>query len=181
LSEYTRNLAVAVSAALCYFIGHQAGGAAHEEWTIAVSAAHIVHMLRDTQEDLRAGYFNIPAEVIRQNGMDVQDLDGSALRAWVLSRVELAHHYFKVGRQGIGRERCLRRRLAGYAYVARFEWMIKTIRKDGYRLRADYSGRKSLSAGLWMAWRLLGSLVVLPRQKGGENSLERYSLRMNGR
>ena len=181
LSEYTRNLAVAVSAALCYFIGHQTGGAAQQEWIMAVSAAHIIHMLRDTQEDLRAGYFNIPAEVILQNGLDMQDLDWSALRAWVQSRVELAHHYFKAGRQGIGRERCLRRCLAGYAYVARFEWMIKIIRKDGYRLQTDYSRRRSPQAGLWMAWRLLGSLVVLPRQKGEENSLERHSLRVNGR
>ena len=61
----------------------------------------------------------------------------------------------------------LRCRLASYAYTARFEWMLRTIDRENYCLREEYPDRKSLSAGLWMAWSILASVLLFPWQKVG--------------
>src|SRR5262245_11526396 len=67
LNEYTRWLAVAVMECIHYFIGH-ADFAPHDETRyLAVAGAHITHMLRDTFEDMRMGYYNIPREVLEEN------------------------------------------------------------------------------------------------------------------
>jgi hypothetical protein len=76
--------------------------------------------------------------------------------------VKLARQYFKVGRKYITNVKSFRCRLAGFAYIARFEWMMRTIEKDGYCLRPEYPERKSLKAGLWMFWRVFLSLVNIP-------------------
>ena len=60
LNEYTRWLAIAVTEAMRYFIGHGAFAPQDETRYLAVAAAHITHMLRDTYDDVQAGYFNIP-------------------------------------------------------------------------------------------------------------------------
>ena len=58
----------------------------------------------------------------------------------------------------IGQLRNRRLRLAGYAYVARFEYVARLIERDGYRLRAEYPERKSAASALWLAGRTLSSL-----------------------
>jgi hypothetical protein len=59
----------------------------------------------------------------------------------------------------------LRRRLAGYAYAARFEWMLHVIEREGYCLRSDYHERRSTWAALWMAWKILAGLFASIRVK----------------
>ena len=59
----------------------------------------------------------------------------------------------------------LRSRLAAYAYLARFEWMLRRIEQDQYYLRPEYPERKSLKAGLWMAWRVFTSIANFPWMK----------------
>src|SRR5512136_217511 len=56
LYEYTYWLASAVTEALHYFIGHGDFAPQDETRYLAVSAAHITHMLRDTLDDVQAGY-----------------------------------------------------------------------------------------------------------------------------
>jgi phytoene/squalene synthetase len=63
LNEYTRALAVAVTEAMHYFIGHGSRSPQGQTRHLAVTAAHITHMLRDTLEDVEAGYFNISREI----------------------------------------------------------------------------------------------------------------------
>jgi hypothetical protein len=70
----------------------------------------------------------------------------------------LAQSYFKEGRSCLAQARSLRCRLAGYTYTARFEWILRAIERDDYRLRRDYAERKSLWAGLWMGWSALAAL-----------------------
>ncbi len=65
LSGYSRALAVAVTEAMYYFIGHDDPSPNHEARYLAVTAAHIIHMLRDALEDTEAGYFNIPREYLQ--------------------------------------------------------------------------------------------------------------------
>jgi phytoene/squalene synthetase len=165
LSGYSHTLAVAVTEALYYFIGHDDPSPCHEARYLAVTAAHITHMLRDALEDVEAGYFNVPNEYIQSKGIVPQDVNSQAYREWVCGRVQLARMYFKAGRECTAQVKNLRCRLAGYAYTARFEWMLRVIERDNYCLRAEYPERKSLSAGLWMAWLTLVSLFTSLRIK----------------
>jgi hypothetical protein len=159
LHEYTRGLATAVTENLHYFIGHGQFAPRDETQYLAVSAAHIAHMLRDTYSDLQAGYYNIPREVLEGNRIGPEDMNSDAYRAWVKSRVQLAREYFKAGKCYLARVQSLRCRLAGFAYVARFERLLDTIQKENYVLRPQHSERKSIETGLRMGLSTLSSLT----------------------
>ncbi len=98
LNEYTRWLATAVTEAMHYFIGHNSYSPHDETRYLAVSAAHIAHMLRDTFDDLEAGYYNIPREVLEASHIGPHDVHSKAYRAWVKSRVQLARSCFQTGK-----------------------------------------------------------------------------------
>lgn len=164
LADYSCMLATAVTEALHYFIGHDDPKPCKEIRYLAVTGAHITHMLRDTYEDAESGYFNIPHEYLQKHGIEPDDLISQAYQEWVYKRVRLARSYFHQGRQSMSQVKNLRCRLAGYAYTARFEWILRAIGHDNYRLRPDYSERKSLKAGLWMAWSTL-IFIFIPRSK----------------
>jgi hypothetical protein len=159
LVEYSRLLATAVMEALHYFIGHDCSPPCNETRYLAVQGAHVAHMLRDTFEDTSSGYYNIPGEFLDARRISPADLNDPAYQEWAYKRVQLARAYFRTGKQYIAQVKNLRCRLAGYAYTARFEWMLRAIERDGYRLRASYSERKGLRAGLWMLWTTLSSLL----------------------
>ena len=161
LNEYTRWLATAVTEAIHYFIGHD-GFAPHDETRyLAVSAAHITHMLRDTFEDGQVGYINVPRELLEANHIRPQDILSGAYRDWVKGRVQLARDYFKAGKNYFARVQNPRCRLACFAYIARFEWLLDTIEREGYRLRPQYNEKRRVSTGLRMSWLTLSSLVKL--------------------
>jgi squalene/phytoene synthase len=161
LNEYTRWLATAVTDNLHHFIGHSDYAPRDETRYLAVSAAHITHMLRDTYDDLQTGYYNVPREVLETNHIGVRDLGSDAYRSWVKSRVQLAREYFKAGKDYFARVANPRCRLACYAYIARFEWLLDTIEKEAYLLRPQYNERKSARTGLWMGWLTLSSMFRL--------------------
>jgi phytoene/squalene synthetase len=159
LNEYTRWLATAVMECIHYFIGHDEFAPHDETRYLAVSAAHITHMLRDTFDDARLGYYNIPREVLGEDHFDLNDLHSAACRDWVKSRVELARMYFKAGRDYFARVQNPRCRLACYAYIARFDWLLDTLEREGYCLRPAYAERKSPGMALRMGWHALSSTV----------------------
>ena len=159
LNEYTRWLATAVTEAMHYFLGPDSYSPHNETRYLAVMAAHITHMLRDTFDDVQAGYYNIPREVLETNHIQPYDIESRAYRAWVRSRVWLARHYFNVGREYLARVEEPRCRLAGFAYTARFEWLLDTIEREGYCLRPQYNERKRLSTGLRMGLSTLSALI----------------------
>jgi phytoene/squalene synthetase len=159
LNEYTRLLASAVTEAMHYFIGHGCYSPQDESRYLAVTAAHITHMLRDTFDDVRAGYYNIPREVLDANRITPGDVRSDAYRAWVKNRVQLARRYFKAGRAYLDRVENPRCRLAGYAYAARFEWLLETIEHEGYLLRPQYEERRSFSTALRMAASTVFSML----------------------
>jgi hypothetical protein len=159
LNEYTRWLATAVMECIHFFIGHDDFAPHDETRYLAVSAAHIAHMLRDTFDDAQIGYYNIPREVLEANHIGPQDVQSDAYRAWVKSRVQLAREDFKAGKGYFARVQNPRCRLACYAYIARFEWLLDTIEREGYRLRPRYDERKSAGAGLRMSWLTLSSMI----------------------
>jgi phytoene/squalene synthetase len=169
LDAYTRDLAVAVTEALHHCIGHGCGCPHDESRYVAVTGAHVAHMLRDLVEDVAAGYFNLPAELLADGRLgdglladgrlgdgDVpadlwEHLHAPAVRAWVRDRVELARSCFTTGRRYLAEVENARCRLAGHAYVARFEWVLDTIERDGYRLRPAYPERATFRGGLTIA------------------------------
>ena len=158
LNEYTRWLATAVMECIHYFIGHDDFAPHDETRYLAVSAAHITHMLRDTFDDAQTGYYNIPREVLEANHIGPQDVQSDGYRAWVKSRVQLGREYFRAGKEYFARVRNPRCRLACFAYIARFEWLLDRIEKEGYRLRPQYNERKSIKIGLRMSWLTLSSM-----------------------
>ena len=164
LEGYTHNLASAVTEAMHYFIGHCCFSPHDETRYLAVTAAHITHMLRDTFDDFQARYYNIPAEVLEIRTLTAQELDtylntNAASRRWIQSRVQLARAYFKAGNLYLNQLESWRCKLAGFAYTARFEWLLDIIEQENYLLRPQYSERHGWRAGLQMLWRTLSPLI----------------------
>jgi phytoene/squalene synthetase len=159
LDEYTGWLSVAVTEAIDYFIGNRAASPHDETRYLAVSGAHIVHMLRDTDADLRAGYFNVPREVLEASSIGPADVRCDAYRAWVSDRVRLARAYLRIGHDYFARVQSRRHRLAGIAYIARFDWLIETIEREEFRLRPEYPESRSLATAARMARSVVSSLV----------------------
>ena len=161
LDEYTRNLAIAVTEAMHHFVGHGCPTPLDDTRYLAVTAAHITHMLRDTMADVRAGYYNIPHEVLTANRILPTDVSSDAYRQWVRGRVLLARKYFKVGREYLLRVENARCRLAGCAYTCRFEGVLDVIEKDGYLLRESYAESRGLAAVV----RASGSFLQMVMQR----------------
>ncbi len=138
LGDYTETLATAVMDGLSYFIGNAYEYPKTPERHLAVAGAHVCHMLRDTVEDSKVGYYNIPREVIEAAHISPADVDSPAYREWVAGRVTLARRCFRDGKRYILRLKHARAILAGLAYCARFERVLNVIERDGFRLRSDY-------------------------------------------
>lgn len=155
LATYSQCLATAVTEALHYFIGHSCYAPRSEARYLAATGAHIVHMLRDTVEDTAAGYFNVPREFLESKRISPPDVESLSYRAWVRSRVRLARACFKAGQAYLAQAENLRCRIAGYAYMIRFQGVLAAIEKDHYRLRIDYSESRSLGAVMKMGWPVL--------------------------
>lgn len=167
LNDYQRRLAVAVTEAMHYFVGHCAAAPRSSERYLAVTAAHITHMLRDTREDVQAGYFNISAEFLRARGISPLDLDGEGYRDWVRMRIDLARRYFAAGRRYFKQVASLRCRLAAYAYTARFEIVLDMMERDGCVLRDDYRACKKPGAAARMTASVVRSALGFdPREVG---------------
>jgi phytoene/squalene synthetase len=157
LSRYQRSLAAAVTEALHYFIGHGSASPHSPTRYLAAEGAHIVHMLRDALEDNALGYFNIPREVLKANGILPEDVDRDAYRAWVYGRVQQARECFRAGRCYLSQVESLRCRIAGYAYMARFETVLDSIERDGFLLRRNYHEAGNALSSALMGWSVLWS------------------------
>ena len=165
LKEYTHHLATAVTEAMHYFIGHGCKSPQDQTRYLAVSAAHITHMLRDTLDDVEAGYFNIPREVVEARRIDPRDVQSEAYRKWIKDRVGLARACFHAGRRYLARVENLRCRVAGFAYTARFESVLSAIECDDYYLRAAYPECKNWASSLSMSWLAI-SRAFIPQRAG---------------
>ena len=147
LDEYTRSLAVAVSDAMHHFIGHGRRHAHDEAGTWPCRARTSSTCCATRYDDLQAGYFNVPREVLEAASIGPGDTDSDAYRAWVAARVELAQRYLDAGRSYFRSVECRRHRLAGLAYIGRFDWLTQTIARDGFRLRPAYDDARSRPHG----------------------------------
>lgn len=173
LDDYTRWLSIAVTEAMHHFIGSGAAAPRDETRYLAVSGAHVVHMLRDTYTDVAAGYYNVPREVLAASSIGPLDVRCDAYRAWVIERARLARRDLAAGRSYFERVQSLRHRLAGLAYIARFECILEMLERDDYRVRAVYHGRPSAAATVRIGTALTASLLQLPGRAAGSASLRR--------
>lgn len=159
LNDYTHWLAVAVTEALHYFIGHGCASPQGDIRYLAVTGAHITHMLRDALEDVDAGYYNIPSELLVASGGAPQAVKSQAYREWVSHSVQQARACFAAGREYLSQVANLRCRIAGYAYIHRFEIVLRAIEREEFMLREQYLERKSLRSMLemlsWAVWMAL--------------------------
>lgn len=159
LNAYSLSLSIAISQGLRYFIGH-GRTAPQRAVRHLVTAAHITHMLRDTREDLEAGYFNISREFLQAHHASVYEMQSPAFRAWTQGRGELARRYFRAGREHLCQVENARFRLACLAYTARFETVLDMMERDGWLLRPHYRERKSLPNAVRMGWSILVSTLA---------------------
>ncbi|MFN8450047.1 MAG: squalene/phytoene synthase family protein [Anaerolineae bacterium] len=161
LDQYSYHLAAAVTEALHYFIGHDRYSPQGDERYLAATGAHIAHMLRDTSEDIDAGYYNVPRELLQQHDIAPSSVESVPYREWVKSRVELARADFDAGRRYLAQVESLRCRIAGSAYIERFTGVLDASEREGFVLRASYPERKSLKSGaklgLSVLWQSLRS------------------------
>ena len=165
LSNYALCLATAVTDALHYFIGHDDAPPQSASRYLAAMAAHITHMLRDTFEDIEAGYINVPRELLESTGISPRDVESAPYRDWVRSRVALARECFGKGADYLDQVTSLRCRLAGYAYMARFSGILDAIEREDYRLRPAYPDASGARHGLRMAGSV-GMRALLPPVRG---------------
>jgi hypothetical protein len=163
LSQYTSNLATAVMDGIQYFIGNGQPYPETRDRTLAVTGAHITHMLRDTQEDLAAGIVNAPEEYLlfSSNGYEMHT---DRFPLWVEQRVKEARACFRAGKAYIDALDVLRCKLAGAWYCARFECILSAIERDGYHLRAEYPERHCLRT--WLKMFELGFIVSMNHLAG---------------
>ncbi len=165
LSWYSQSLAVAVTEALLYFIGHDRPASQGRRRYLAATGAHITHMLRDTLEDTQAGYFNIPREYLAAKGIGPQDIASDPYRAWVQVRAKLARSCFKSGKEYLAQVENIRCRIAGYAYIARFEGVLDVIERMNYRLAPEYPQGRRLGAGIRMSGSALSLALFVAAHK----------------
>ena len=158
LAAYTTCLATAVMDGIQYFIGNDHPYPMTHNRTLAVTGAHITHMLRDMLEDCSAGLVNIPAEYLEVHGTDVKNVNSERFRLWVHEQVELARYCFQEGKAYIDSLDVLRCKLAGVWYCARFECVLNAIERDGYCLRAEYQERHALKT--WLEMTRLGAVTI---------------------
>jgi len=159
LTGYTRSLAIAVTEAMQHFLGSDTEESSDETRYLAASGAHILHMLRDTFADLRAGYINVPRELLAANSIGPENVHTDAYRGWVERRVRLARAYLDAGRSYFARVPDLAHRLAALGYIARFEWLIETLEREDFDLRPRYDERRSLVTGVRMTWQVISWLT----------------------
>jgi phytoene/squalene synthetase len=160
LAEYTRRLATAVTEALHYFVGHACRAPRSKARYLAASGAHITHMLRDALEDNAAGYYNIPREYLEAHAIAPEQVSSPAYRTWVAGRVRTARACFAAGKVYLAQVENLRCRIAGHAYIARFEGVLDTIEREGYQLQAGYQVCSNPLAGINLGWEVLWSALL---------------------
>ncbi len=159
LNQYSNLLSSAVTELLLYYLDPDDPLPVNGDRYLAVRGAHITHMLRDLLDDIEHGYINLPLETYQGWQLSLEDIHSPRFKMWVLERVRLAQNCFNAGRRYYNQVKSFRCRVAAYAYMARFEWMLQAIERDGYRLRRSYPERKSLRAALWMAWTVIKSAL----------------------
>lgn len=139
LTWYSKTLAKAVTDGIEHFINHTYQYPDSPNHYKAAFGAHITHMIRDSLEDIPAGYINIPKEYLREYSLKPADSNAPALQNWVKQQADKARKELHLGKQYITKLRVLRGKLAASWYCCRFESVLNSVEKDKYKLRLRYN------------------------------------------
>jgi hypothetical protein len=164
LELYTSHLAFAVMDGLQYFIGNGYPYPKIPERIMAVTGAHITHMLRDMMEDIPNGFINIPLEAVSEYDITIDNLNDESFQKWVSDQTKKARQAFENGRNYIASIRVLRCKLAGVWYLARGNCILNAIERDGYLLRLEYPERHCFTT--WLEMIRLGIEVSIEHVTG---------------
>jgi phytoene/squalene synthetase len=164
LELYTSHLATAVMDGLQYFIGNGFPYPKNPERTMAVTGAHITHMLRDMSEDIPNGIINIPIESISEYDITIDYLNNGPFQKWVVDQTVRARQAFENGKNYIASIGVLRCKLAGVWYLARFNCILNAIEREGYQLRLEYPERHCFPT--WLEMFRLGIEVSIEHVTG---------------
>jgi hypothetical protein len=77
----------------------------------------------------------------------------------------LARAYFESGKDYLAQVKNIRLRIAGYAYISRFEVVLDAIEGSDYRLALEYQPSRSLGAELKMRGSVLSLAFFAPMRK----------------
>jgi phytoene/squalene synthetase len=152
LNWYSDRLAKSVTDGLQYFIGNEHQYPVAENQYLAAKGAHIVHLLRDTVDDVQNGFINIPKEFLEQHIINPSQFSNSAYTQWVRDRANLARTYFKEGKHYLESLEVLRCKLVGLWYCTRFERILDIIEKEDYFIRETYKEKHNRSTLFRIAW-----------------------------
>jgi len=121
-------------------------------------ACKLVHLLRDFREDLDSGWANIAQEDVAAFGVSLDNINDESFQNWVKSQVQHARDLFAIGKRDLESSHNLRYKVADILYCTKYEDILTTIEKDGFRLRVSYN--RSLHHKLWL---LFGSVRAASR------------------
>ncbi len=152
LDWYSESLGKSVTDCIAHFIDHDKTYPNTANKYDAATASHVIHMLRDYQEDLADGFMNIPKEYLDENKIQPTDIKNQVLKEWVKMRIEEAKQKFISGREYINQIPSLRSKIAATLYCVRFEWLMTEYEKNNYNLDTKLSHRNNLVSYLRMIY-----------------------------
>jgi len=159
LEWYASTLGKAVTDGIQYFVCNGYPYRDSKNRYLAATAAHITHMLRDTKEDLKEGYYNYYAPEMEEQYLFKMEIMDGPDKDWIRSRVNLARRYFNDGKIYLDSLDALRCKIVGYLYCMRFERILDIIEEDGFQLRERYPSEAKGAIWIKYGWNVL-KLVV---------------------
>ncbi|MEW6621298.1 MAG: squalene/phytoene synthase family protein [bacterium] len=119
-----------------------------------------IHILRDFIEDLYQGWINIPVEDIGDYKIELNYINTPSFRQWVQEKVKFAEDYFLIEKQNLKTVPSLRYKLAVVALFAKYEFILKRIKKNKFYLPLK-SNKTNLEKMFFILYLFLGLLKVL--------------------
>jgi phytoene/squalene synthetase len=133
LNEYSKKIGDAYTRALLFFLAPDLTYS--EKYSIAAYASHQVHLLRDFLTDKNNGYFNISKEEMNKYHIKDTLKQDEAFSLWLKDKINNIKGLFTEGKKAFAEIPILKVRLTGYLYCSRYERVIKSIERNGYKLR----------------------------------------------
>lgn len=133
LNEYSKKIGDAYTRALLFFLAPNL--TYKEKYSIAAYASHQVHLLRDFLIDKNNGYFNISKEEMNKYHIKDTLQQDEVFSLWVKDKIRNIKCLFAKGKKTFAEIPILKVRLTGHLYCSRYERVIRSIERNGHKLR----------------------------------------------
>ena len=132
-NEYSKKIGAAYTRALLFFLAPSLPY--REEYSVSAYASHQVHLLRDFIIDKESGYFNISKEEIDKYHIKDTLQQDEAFSLWLKDKIWNIKNLFTEGKKAFAEIPILKVRLTGHLYCSRYERVIRSIERNGYKLK----------------------------------------------